>query len=421
MSPAGGAQAARTLFGNRSTLSLGLALYVTLALLRSVVVMGIGDQMAPSQPQAALKFGRDSPEVLASVALEAWQARANRLTTKYALAALDRSPLNVLAMRMEALGLESQGKPLQAERLMQFAGTRSWRDDGVHLWLLHDCISKGDFDCAYRQADALARRRADFWPMLFLLLDGAVAGDASSRSLVERLAARPNWRAPFLESLALSRQKDPAIERLFHLIDQSPAPLTGVELSVYPTRLAGEGHFRDAFAVLQGYRYGRALTGSPFDGGFTDQPGVAPFAWVKLAKPGASLDMDPAPDRPSSNGLRVEYDGYSATDLMRQALAPQPGDYLLTGEIRPQDGDPAVLSWQARCAADGKILATTPSSPKTPPNAWTRFAVPFTVPAQGCDGVWLVLTETPQNHRSSNVTWYANLAVRAARAPGATK
>jgi hypothetical protein len=126
--------------------------------------------------------------------------------------------------------------------------------------------------------------------------------------------------------------------------------------------------------------------------------------------------MDPAPDRASSNALRVEYDGYSATDLLRQALAPQPGDYLLTGEVRPQEGDPSILSWQARCAADGKVLASASAPPTATPNVWVRFAVRLTVPAQGCDGAWLVLAETPRDHPSSNVTWFANLAIRPATA-----
>ena len=128
--------------------------------------------------------------------------------------------------------------------------------------------------------------------------------------------------------------------------------------------------------------------------------------------------MDPAPERASTNALRVEYDGYSATDLLRQAMAPQPGDYLLSGEVRPQDGDPSLLAWQVRCIADRKVLATTSASPGGAANTWARFAVRFTVPAQRCDGVWLSLVQTPQDHRTSNVTWYANLAVRPASAAG---
>jgi len=419
--PVSGAAAAYALFGRRSTLTLGLALFAALALIRAVVVAGLGDRLAETRPEAALKLGRDSPEVLASAALNAWQAKDAKHASRYALAALDRSPLNVHALRVRGLALDSAGMAAQAETLMQFAGTRGWRDDGVQAWLMRDDIAKHRFDQAFRHADALARRRIELWPVLFLLFEVGAGDPDSSKAIADRLASRPHWRESFLERLAASRQKDAAVERMFQLVDQGPAPLAGSELADYPRRLAGQGRFRDAFAALQSYRNGRPLTGSPFDGGFTDQQGVAPFAWERLGKPGVSLDMDPAPDRASSNALRVEYDGYSATDLMRQALAPQPGDYLLTGEVRPQQGDAGILAWQARCAADGKILATASVSPGATPNVWAQFAVRLTVPPQGCDGVWLVLAESPQDHRSSNVTWYANLALRPVPRLGATR
>ena len=411
-SASGGAAAAHALFGRRSTVVLGLALFVALALIRTVTVVGVGDRLAQTRPEISLKLGRNSAEVLASAALDSWQAKDVKHASRYALAALDRSPLNVHALRVRGIALDALGMAAQAESLMRFAGTRGWRDDGVQAWLMRDDIAKHRFDQAFRHADALARRRPELWPVLFLLFEVGAGDPDSSKAIAARLASRPHWRKSFLQSLAQSRQKDPAVERLFQLVDQSPAPLTGAELSYYPKRLAGEGRYRDALAALQGYRNGRSLTGAPFDGGFADQQGVAPFTWERLGKPGASLDMDPAPDRASSNALRVEYDGYSATDLLRQALAPQPGDYLLTGEVRPQEGDPSILSWQARCAADGKVLATASAPPTATPNVWIRFAARLIVPAQGCDGVWLVLAETPRDHPSSNVAWFANLAIR---------
>jgi hypothetical protein len=418
--PPSGAEAANALFGRRSTLVLGLALFIAVVLIHTVVVVGVGDHLAQTQPEASLKLGRDSPEVLASAALNAWQAKNARLTSKYALAALDRSPLDVRSLRVRGLGLAAQGKTAEAETVMQFAGTRGWRDDGVQAWLLRDEIAKHRFDQAFLHADALARRRIEMWPVLFRLFEVGAGDPDSAKAIAERLSKNPQWRASLLVSLEASKQNDAAIERLFRLVDQGPTPLTLQELSAYLRRLGREGRYRDALVALRGSRNGRTLVGSPFDGGFNGQAGAAPFTWEILANAGSNVEMDSAPDRGSSNALRAEYDGFSGGDLIRQALAPQPGDYLLTGEARSQDGDPTILTWQARCAADGKVLATA-SAPPGAVNTWNRFAVRFTVPAQGCDGVWLVLAETPQDHRSSNVTWYANLAVQPAPANGGAK
>lgn len=414
LTPISGADAAQALFGGRSTLVLGLALFVTLALARAVIVTGLGDQMIEDKPQGALALGHDTPEALASAGLNAWQAKDFTHASKLSLAALDRSPLNVHALRVRGLALDGLGKKDKAQAVMQFAGTRGWRDDGVQSWLLRDEIINHQFDLAYLHADAMARRRQDLWPTLFLLFEVSAANEQSARAVVERLDARPNWRSSFFVRLASSKQKDPPTEHMFQMVDQGPQPLTGEELSDYPLRLAREGRYRDALAELRSYRNGRALAGSPFDGGFTDKPGAPPFAWEKLGKSGASLDMDPAPGRTGSNALRVEYDGYSATDLMRQALAPAPGDYVLSGESFPEQGDPHLVGWQVRCIADGRVLASAYPDENAPPNAWRRFAVRFNVPAQNCDGVWLALVETPQDHSSSNAAWFANLAVQPA-------
>ena len=246
-----------------------------MTLLRAIAGIGLGDVQAQAHPEAALKMGRDSPEVLASVALDAWQLRSS-LTTRYALAALDRSPLNVHALRMEALGLEAQDRAAKAESLMRFAGTRGWRDDEVQTWLMRDAIAKHQFDQAYLHADALARRRPDMWPALFLMLDGGVGDDAASRSLAARLGERPAWRQPFLESLSLGLQPDRAIEQLFYTVDKGDAPLTSVEMSYYPARLAREGRYRDALAALRSYRNGAAMIGSSFERSLTNKAGAQP-------------------------------------------------------------------------------------------------------------------------------------------------
>ncbi len=416
-----GADAAQALFGGRSTLVLGLALFATLTLLRAVVVTGVGDHLSADQPQSSLALGDSSPEVLASAALDSWQAKNYARASKLSMAALDRSPLNVHALRTRGLALDSEGQAARAEQVMQFAATRSWRDDGVQGWLLRDEIVKHQFDQAFLHADALARRRQELWPALFLLFEVGAGDDRSARAIMPRLAAQPLWRETFLEALSLSRQKDPAIEKMFELVDRGPTPLEGPELSDYPKRLVREGRFHDALVALQSYRGGRALTGSPFDGGFTDKTGAPPFAWQKLDKPGASLDMDSAPGRPGASALRVEYDAYSADDLMRQALAPSPGDYLLSGEVFPEEGDARLIGWQVRCAGDRRILATGGADASAAPNIWRRFAARFSVPAQGCDGVWLVLTETRQDHGSSNTVWFTNLAIQPAAPAAAAK
>ena len=60
------------------------------------------------------------------------------------------------------------------------------------------------------------------WPVLFLLFDVGAGNDASAKAIADRMNKQPIWRGSFLEQLGVSRQKDPAVEHMFQLVDQGP-------------------------------------------------------------------------------------------------------------------------------------------------------------------------------------------------------
>jgi hypothetical protein len=404
-------------WGGRSVL-VGLALFAGLSLARQVVVDGWGDWLASRRPQQALALGRDSPDVLSAVAEGLTRAKHYDAAARLSLAALARSPLTVRALGARAMALAGEGRSVQADALMRFAGTRSWRDNVVQAWLLRDGLERRDYGEAFVHADALARRHEALRPVIFELFALAAADSEAADALAARLALRPNWREAFLDALARSRQRDAAVGGLFQRVDRGPAPLSMTELGDYPGRLARAGRYRDAFQALASYRGGREMAQTPFDGDFTDRQGVAPFVWDRVGKVGVTLDFAPAPDRPGGDALRVDYDGFSSTDLLRQAMALEPGDYRLTGEIYEEAGDARQLGWEVRCIADGRKLAAIPASPGGPA-AWRPFGVTFTTPDAQCDGVWLVLTGAPGERRSTIVVWYDKIRVSRVAPPAA--
>lgn len=392
---------------------VGLTLFVALSLAHAVIVDGLGDRLAANRPSLALSLGRDSPDVLSAAAEDALRRKNDLNAARLSLSALSQTPLNVRALRVRALALEGLGRTPQAKALFQFAGSRGWRDNQVQAWLLRDALSRRRYGEAFLHADALARRRQELWPSIFLLFEFAAADPAGADALAQRLAQRPNWREAFLEALARSPQQDAAVAHVFQLVDRGPAALSMAELGDLPGRLAREGRYREAFQALKSFKAGRSMAEVPFDGAFADRQGVAPFTWDRVGKTGVTLDFAPSPGRLGHNALRVGYDGFSSTDLLRQALALEPGDYRLTGDVHQEEGDPRLLSWAVRCIADGRTLATISQGSDSlgAPDAWRPFSVTFTTPATGCDGVWLVLTGAPGERRSSIVTWYDKIQV----------
>jgi hypothetical protein len=378
-----------------------------------VVVVGLGDHLLDSQPKQALALGRDSPDVLSAVGEQLLKAKDYPRAARMALAALDRSPLNVDAMRVRALAQGAQGQTAAASAELRFAGRRSWRDAESQAWLIQEALVRRRYDEAFRHADALARGWDEPHPLLFRFFDLAVGDAAASEALAARLDPRPDWRPSFLDTLANSRQTDAAVARLFERVDRGPAPLTSSEMASYIGRLAREGDYRAAHMALGRFKAGRALTATPFDGDFAGAKGVAPFAWTATGTAGADLTFSPAPGRAGENALRVEYDGYSSTDLISQVVALNPGPYQISGEAYIETGLAQQLHWELRCLADGHGLGRVSAKDDGGAAAWRRFSLRFEVPAAGCDGVRLVLAGAPGERRSTIIVWFGRLAIQA--------
>lgn len=392
-----------------SRVKLGLVVLLSLCLARLAIDQGLGGALASRDPARAARLGLDSDQVLTALAEKAVRRGEFPLAAKMAQAALDHSPLNVSALRTRAQAMQGLGRTAEARRLMAFAGERGWRDNQVQAWLLDVDLQRRDYRSAFRRADALARRRQAFRPAVFALGGLAAADPVATEAFVERLAARPPWRAQFFEVLAQTPQTDEAIEHLLTRVEQGPAPLTQAELSGWIERLTLEGRYGAAQAALSLFRAGRATREQVRTGAFTSAPGLSPFAWTKAGLSGADIEIAGAPGR---NGLAawVGYDGFAGGDVVRRLVTVTPGGYRLVGEVYPENGAIDRLRWQVRCAPEGPVLVERPMS--GPAATWSRFEASVQVPGVGCDAVWLTLVGDPQGRRSAISAWFGPVVLR---------
>ena len=396
-------------WGGWRALIAGLAVVLGVDLAHTVVVNGLQAAYGATAPAFALSLGPDAPDVLSAAAARRLKLKDLLGADALSRAALDRSPLNVPAIRTRAMVLDAEERTGPAAALYRFAGGRSWRDNAVQAWLLKDALVRGSFADAAPHADALLRRRDEFQPSIFLLFEAAAADSHAAEVLAARLAVRPPWRGAFLDALARSPQTDAATARLFADVDRSAAPLAGEELGDYPQRLIREGRYHDAFRALAAYRGGPTVL-QPSFAGMTSDRRLAPFTWLRLEAPGAALDLAAAPGRPGASALRVQYEDPAPADLIRRALAPAPGRYRLSGDAFAEAGDPRRLGWQVRCIADGRAVADV-SPEGGAPSLWRPFHADFVVPQSGCDGVRLVLQGRSAERRASTVVWFDAVAI----------
>jgi hypothetical protein len=323
--------------------------------------------------------------------------------------------LDLPVLRDLGLRLDRAGRLAEAEAILSFVGRRTWRDGPTEVWLLRRRLDQGRYREAFESADSLLRRDADGTtrPVLFRLLIAAADDPRGRPALVARLAAVPWWRGDFLRALGTGGGIAGA-RAVFADLARGPAPPAADEYAPLIDRLAGAGQHDAAYAAwLAAARPRGPTAGVIRDGDFTGAPDHTPFTWSVASGIGASSDMEPALDGPSSRtlgarALRVDYDGYSAPSLPAQLLVRPPARYRLSWRERLDPPLPERLFWRVRCADTNQIIARAPP----PAPGWREAVMDVAAPGAGCPAQWLELATEAGERRAPVTGWYAAFQVR---------
>ena len=395
---------ARSLFQGALLVVVGLGLALVIAQVALV-------QELPASE--ALKFEPASASALTGAAEIQLAAGHSSTALDLARQGLSAQPFNVVALRVIGLVTASRTGPDTANQIMTLAGDWSLRDAPAQAWLFQQRLRHQDYASAFAHADALMRQIDETQPPMFRLLARLVIADPSGLGpLAARLATNPPWRPAFFTSLMGDPQGQATAASLAAGISKSPHPATNAELSGLFNALVQSHHDLDADALWRRLSVGAAARGQPYDGDFGGSPTPEPFGWLILGGQGATVDVTPDGEHPGKRALRVQYDGYSAPDLIKTFMALPPGAHRLTGVTRSELSEGADrLGWVVKCADDGQVLVEVRGASATSPGAWQTFAAPFSVPASGCQGQWLQLVAYPGERRTDIAVWYDKLAV----------
>jgi hypothetical protein len=324
---------------------------------------------------------------------------------------LNQDPLDLPALRRLALEDERQGRTVEAERLLEFVGGRSWRDGPTEAWLVRRRLQEGRYDDAFRSADSLLRRDDDgaTRPVLYAMFTAAAAYPDARPALEARLMTSPDWRGDVLIDIGL--HGDPAgAGEVFADLAKGLSPPAPSEYAPYVERLVATGDYPAAKAAWE--RIARQGVASDEFSAPSDQTA---FTWSTSSGEGWASEIGPSPDPPNRRALRVDYDGFSVARLPERLLVLSPGRYRLTWRESADRRWRARLSWRLRCADTDQTLqseapaSTSPSDPSTGIDRTMDFAVP----ASGCRGQWLQLTATPADRRDPVTAWFEGFQVRA--------
>ena len=332
------------------------------------------------------------------------------------LSALRRDPLNLQALRTEALAAAAAGQSSRATRMLEFVASQTRRDGPTDAWLLRDRLARGDIPGALACADALLRLDPEgkTRPVLFALLAAAVAYVEARPPLAQRLSENPWWRQDFLQYLGT--HGDPAAATsLFSDLAAGPHPGQPVEYAPLIDRLVAA---RDYDGAVDAWRQAAPRlaggAGALRDGDFAQAWDHSPFTWRPADGVGATSEARDQVDGPVRRALRIDYDGFGAPSLPAQLLVLPPGRWRLDWRVRAGIQADQRLYWRLRCADSGKVLAGAAGGDVAPPDpGWRSQRLTFETPAGGCRGQWLELIAVPGERRASVSALYADFRLQA--------
>ena len=359
--------------------------------------------------EVAIRVAPGSPLVLRRAAES--ELLAGRVDNAASLSrdALVRAPFSVQALRIVGLTEARAGRGDRADDILTLAGNWSLRDGPTHAWLVDHRMRRGDYVSSFAHADTLIRRREDIRPQVFSLFTVAATVDRErALPVVARLVAvRPPWRQSYLDSLYGTNDGLQVASALAVMLQSSPAPLTNAELRQFYLQLIDKGQLPAVRAVRERLNRPSSAT-AVANGGFGDPSAPEPFQWRLAQTAGVIAEIVPDDLRPADPALRVEYDGFSPSQIAEQMMFLPPGRHRLTAQTRAETGDPgARLAWTVTCSPGDLVILATPSASAT---VWTPQSADFTVP-QACPAQWLRLETRGDDRRSPVVAWFDRVAV----------
>lgn len=369
------------------------------------IVVGLLVQRAPAE--MAIRVAPGSPAVL-SRAAEA-ELVAGRVDQARDLAelALRASPFDVRALRILGLSI-ARTDEAAADPILTLAGNWSLRDDPSHAWLMERRLRQGDYVGSFGHADALARRREDLRPGVFRYFATAAAEDPRAvPALLQRYAARPNWRPEFFEFLRTAENGPQVQAALAVGLDDRAGALSDHELEIIYVDWLQAGRLPGLLALRE--RTGRPAPATLVDGGFDGAASPRPFRWDLPTSPGVTPTLSEDRSREGQNALFVESDGFQTAYVASQLLTLPAGAGVLSYSAWIEAGGPdARMRWTLTCVESGAQLmsAAVPDAPE-----WRAFRAGFAVPPQGCMAQWLRLETVRGQRRTSILAWFDDVSI----------
>jgi len=355
-----------------------------------VVVQGLtGAALLTNRPAAALSLNPRSAEALSAAAEQAWEKDDATTAERLARAALVRMPRDVRALRVMGLASSARGQHLLGSKLLLHAGTLSWRDPTVQLWLIYAALDQQNFTTAAQRLDAVLR--LGLLPKDMLRQAHQIAQLPEMRPVMaERLGEDPIWRRDFMVALdALDPGLEDAHLLLLRELRAREGELRRSEVAGFVRLLVERGKPAPARQLWVESLTGEAREWAAqplFDGDFRQNPELEEaqprylFEWSFESRNGATAMVGTPPSLIGETALNA-HSGEAEQRVASQAVILRPGRHSLSYDALSGDGlAPENFVWRVRCVRDNRSLPLDRPQTRTV-GSWRRSVQAFEVPA----------------------------------------
>lgn len=339
----------------------------------------LADVVRPIDPALALRLDSDNADVAASRAEQLLRLDPSNRAEAETLArrALRRSPVSAAGARMLATARDVAGDPGMARALMVYSESQSRRDLPTQVWLIQEAVEHDDIPRALHHYDIALRSSEATKPFLFPVLVKAIAQPPVVKGLIDTLAARPQWAAPFLNVASQEAQDLDGLAQLLQGLAGRGYPLAAAVVAQASARMVDAGRYDSAWLVYAA-SHGHPARTIVRDPSFAhiEVYGASPFEWTIIG----------------GNGLTAQSSRLGAWDALtytaatgaggviaRQLLLLPRGSARLAGRAYQgaANGSPAQL--RLTCAGSGQPIMTRAANQAL---YIQDFAVPADCPAQ---------------------------------------
>lgn len=326
-------------------------LLVGVAIGTQTITMGLGQAAVRSNNGAAAVSIR--PEngwgmaLLAESQFEQGRTAEAMATSR---AAIERTPLAVVAVRTLARAQDKLNGAGSGERAWQAASLLGWRDKPVQVWAAFRALSNGQSEIFAMRADALLRT-GDPDELMTRFVRQAVVQPEIRKAFVARLTTDPPWRTRFFQAeVPPSGRALRGVVAVLEDLKATETSPTRQELRDAILGLIKERRYKEAAALDRRYVRRSVDQGSLIDdGGFELEDSdyqlrATPFDWA--------IDPRAAAVEQVAGQRHVVIFAAGAPDpALRRFLALPPGPYRLEYVTNGPSDTGRTLRFAAACAA----------------------------------------------------------------------